>query len=334
MPYSKQIFKKASDIVAKRRLDAQQLCRQNHDKCVLLFPEIAQLEKEMASSALAVTKALEMKDKAADYIAALMKKNLSSQQKIREILKANDLPEDYLVPHYFCKKCDDTGFVDGIMCDCLKECMKITAVNDISDKLPLKDNTFEKFDLSYYSSEMTDYHSSVLGDINVIPRKKMESILNFCKEYAEDFNNHADSLLFTGETGLGKTHLSLAIAGKVIERGFSVIYGSAQNLLNMLEDEKFGRGNLDYSVEQSLLGCDLLIIDDLGSEFSTQFTVSAIYNIINTRLLERKPVIISTNFSFDDMEKKYSPRVASRIYGNYRHLIFFGRDIRQLKSQY
>lgn len=327
MPYNNEVFKKASDIVAKRRRDALAKRESRRNSCVLLFPEIADLEKEMESSALDVTKALEMIDGAKEYVEKLMKKNLSSQQKIRDILVDNGFDEDYLKPEFFCKKCEDKGVVDGVICDCMKECMRVVALNEISEKIPVNEYSFDNFSLMFYPCTKDDSTS-------LIPRDRMENVLKFCKNYADDFSKHSESLVFSGETGLGKTHLSLAIAGKVIEKGYNVIYGSAQNLLNMLEDEKFGRSKFDYSVEQSFLNCDLLIIDDLGSEFSTQFTVSALYNIINSRLLERKPVIISTNYSIDEMEKKYSPRITSRIFGNYRHLLFIGKDIRQLKSKY
>ncbi|MBQ7581044.1 MAG: ATP-binding protein [Clostridia bacterium] len=327
MAYNKQIFKKASDIVAQRRRDALAQCEIRRNDCVLRFPEIAELEKDMASSALAVTKALDMADGAKEYVESLKNKNLSSQRKIAEILESNGYGADYLKPRFFCKKCEDKGVVDGVICDCLKDCMRAVALNEISDKIPVKEYTFDNFSLSYYPGEKD-------AAMSFAPRDKMQGVLNYCKNYAADFGKHSESLIFSGETGLGKTHLSLAIAGEVTKKGFNVIYGSAQNLLNMLEDEKFGRSRLDYSVEESLLGCDLLIIDDLGSEFSTQFTLSAVYNVINSRLLERKPVIISTNYSIDEMESKYSPRITSRIFGNYRHLLFFGKDIRQLKSQY
>lgn len=327
MPYNNRIFKKASGVIAERKRIAEEQLRLRHDNCVLLFPEIASLEKEMASSALAVTKALEMKDGAQDYVKKLMNTNLSAQDKIRKILKENGFPEDYLQAQYSCAKCGDTGFAGNVMCECLKDCMKNIALCEISDKLPIDKYTFENFDLSYYPSEKDSRTS-------LVPKDKMKNVFSYCRDYAENFEKHGDSLLFSGGTGLGKTHLSLAIAGKVIGKGYSVIYGSAQNLLNMLENEKFGRSELDYSVEQSILNCDLLILDDLGSEFSTQFTVSAIYNIVNSRLLERKPVIISTNLEPKELEAKYSSRITSRIYGNYRHLLFVGRDIRQIKSQY
>ena len=160
----------------------------------------------------------------------------------------------------------------------------------------------------------------------------MREIFEYCRCYADDFGKCSDSLFMHGATGLGKTHLSLAIANVVVEKGFEVIYGSAQNLLSSLEREKFGGGSGE--MEKELLDCDLLIIDDLGSEFSTQFTVACIYNIINTRINLGKPVIISTNLTGEELEAKYTQRITSRIIGSYVSLLFIGKDIRQLKKFY
>jgi DNA replication protein DnaC len=155
-------------------------------------------------------------------------------------------------------------------------------------------------------------------------------VLEYCKNYAEDFGTDSESLYLHGATGLGKTHISLAIANTVAEKGYSVIYDTAQNILSSLEREKFGHNN-NGEREKEILECDLLIIDDLGSEFSTQFTVAAIYNIINTRLLSSKPTIISTNLSIDELTDRYTPRVTSRIVGCYTIKQFKGSDIRQQK---
>ena len=160
----------------------------------------------------------------------------------------------------------------------------------------------------------------------------MSEILEYCKCYAEDFSPDSESLYMHGATGLGKTHLSLAIANVVAEKGFRVIYDSAQNLLSSLEKEKFSYSNSGER-EKEVLECDLLIIDDLGSEFSTQFTTAAVYNIVNTRNNRSKPVIISTNLTDTELEAKYSQRITSRIIGEYVSLLFIGRDIRQLKNK-
>ncbi|MBP5459595.1 MAG: ATP-binding protein, partial [Clostridia bacterium] len=161
---------------------------------------------------------------------------------------------------------------------------------------------------------------------------RMAQIYSYCEAYAEDFSLSSPSLILYGNTGLGKTHLSLAIAGKAIEKGFNVVYGSAHNLLSEIEKEHFGRLKTDDSPEDNVLNADLLILDDLGAEFGTSFTVSMVYNIINTRLLKGLPTIISTNLWYDEISDKYGNRVYSRIIGNYTPLEFAGRDVRQLKN--
>jgi len=160
----------------------------------------------------------------------------------------------------------------------------------------------------------------------------MSQIYNYCKNWAEDFSKDSPSILMYGNTGLGKTHLSLAIANVVVEKGYNVIYSSAGNLFSKLEKEKFGKINFDESPEEQVLTVDLLILDDLGSEFSTQFTIATVYNIINTRILSGLPTIINTNLLYDEIGDKYNPRVYSRLIGDYQMLEFIGADIRQLKA--
>ena len=161
----------------------------------------------------------------------------------------------------------------------------------------------------------------------------MGEIAQFCKDYALDFSLESPSLFMHGATGLGKTHLSLAIANEAIARGYGVVYGSAPNMFSQLEREHFGRQyNNERTYEQELLETDLLIIDDLGVEFSTPFTVSCVYNIINSRILSRKPTIIRTNLTPRELEDKYTQRITSRIIGGFVSLRFIGRDIRQIKS--
>ena len=176
---------------------------------------------------------------------------------------------------------------------------------------PLEKSTFQNFDLDKYPDNT---------------RNIMSKIFDYCKNYAYNFEVNNDSLMFIGNTGLGKTHLSLAIAGVVIEKGYGVIYGSLSNILSKIENEHFSSNST--STIDSVCNCDLLIIDDLGTEFSTPFTRSTVYEIINHRQLNSKPTIISTNLNIDELEKAYTQRVVSRICGKYRCFEFLGNDIR------
>ena len=246
---------------------------------------------------------------------------MALQDRKKKILKENGYSEDALSIKYTCPACEDTGFIGGRRCKCYINLLKEIERAKIEKIAPIDECTFESFDTNYYPEEMD----------GVCPKKKAEIIKENCKRYATSFTKRSKSLLFMGNTGLGKTHLSLAIANVVINRGYSVIYGTAQNILRDLQNENFGRtDNLRY-FENEILSTDLLIIDDLGTEFKNQFTVSCLYNIINSRLCAKLPTIISTNYTFEELEEKYDQRITSRITGQYSTLILVGNDIRYIK---
>lgn len=321
MAYSKETYKKAEQELAERRSRALAERDEHHRIAVAAVPEILETEEKMSSAGLATIKALGMgADDAKEYIRKLSEINLAAQTQRSLLLKNAGFPENWLNVRYSCKKCEDKGFVNGIMCDCFKELLKSLEYEKLCSNLPVNNCRFDNFKLDYYPE-----------GAGTSPRRRMESVLDFCKTYAAEFSQKSSSLLLYGHTGLGKTHLSLAIAGKVVEAGHGVIYSSAQNLFNKLEKEKFGRS--DGNTEENILGCDLLIIDDLGAEFTTQFTVSALYNIVNSRELEGKPTIISTNLTPEQLLSTYSERIASRILNNYTLLRFDGTDIRQIKTR-
>lgn len=321
MAYSKETYKKAEQELAERRSRALAEREEHHRIAVAAVPEILETEEKMSSAGLATIKALGMgADDAKEYIRKLSEINLAAQTQRSLLLKNAGFPENWLNVRYSCKKCEDKGFVNGIMCDCFKKLLKSLEYEKLCSNLPVNNCRFDNFKLDYYPE-----------GVGTSPRRRMESVLDFCKTYAAEFSQKSSSLLLYGHTGLGKTHLSLAIAGKVVEAGHGVIYSSAQNLFNKLEKEKFGRS--DGNTEENILGCDLLIIDDLGAEFTTQFTVSALYNIVNSRELEGKPTIISTNLTPEQLLSTYSERIASRILNNYTLLRFDGTDIRQIKTR-
>ena len=321
MAYSKETYKKAEQELAQRRSRALAEREEHHRIAVETAPEILEAEEKMSRAGLATIKAIGMgAADAKEYIQKLSEINLEAQAQRRLLLKSNGFPEDWLDVHYTCKKCEDKGFVGGIMCGCFKELLKSIEYEKLCSKLPVGNCRFDNFKLDFYPD-----------GAGTSPKKRMESVLNYCKEYAADFSRRSPSLLLYGKTGLGKTHLSLAIAGKAVEEGYGVIYSSAQNLFNKLEKDKFGKA--DANTEETILDCDLLIIDDLGAEFTTQFTVSALYNIVNSRELEGKPTIISTNLMPEQLTKAYGERIASRILSNYVMLYFDGSDIRQIKTR-
>ena len=224
-----------------------------------------------------------------------------------------------MTPQYQCSLCRDTGFVDGRICSCFKNLQRRMAYERLSMSVPLENSTFEGFSLEYYQEDERTY-------------KQMEKVFYACKNYADKFRADSPSLLFKGGTGLGKTHLSLAIAGKAIEKGFGVVYGSAQSFAVALERERFDRDlPEDGGTDAQLAECDLLILDDLGTEFPSAYVNAALYNIINTRMMAGRPTIISTNLSLKELEQRYSQRFASRVTGYYGKLEFLGKDVRVQK---
>ena len=194
------------------------------------------------------------------------------------------------------------------------------AYDELNRTTPLELSSFQSFSLDFYPEKAATSSLS--------PRHIMEGVKRRCWEYAKSFTLQSPNLLFQGGVGLGKTHLSLAIAGKVISKGYGVIYGSAQNFFSTIESEHFGRGEDKQYTLNLIKTCDLLILDDVGTEFVTQFTTAVLYDIINTRLLSRRPTIISTNLSIDGLKSKYDDRITSRISGNYTRVQFVGSDIR------
>ncbi len=219
---------------------------------------------------------------------------------------------------YDCPLCEDTGYINGRLCDCVKKLANAIAIKELSTKMPLGECTFENFDLKYYSDKQDN------------AKRRMTSIFKLAKEYALNFNPQTSpNLLFLGEPGLGKTHLTLAIVSSVIEKGYLPVYSPAETIFGAVEKEKFQGENI--GAYEQMQNCDLLVIDDLGTEMVTSFTKSVLYNLINTRILSKKPTIINTNLTLKEIEELYSPRITSRLIGNYNANKFLGNDIRQQK---
>ena len=237
-----------------------------------------------------------------------------------ERLTENGFAADWLDGAWDCPDCQDTGFVEGRMCRCLRALYDEQRTKDLSALLKLGSESFETFDLSYYDG--------VPG-----AREKMERNLRVCRAYAENFGPSSVNLLFRGGTGLGKTFLSACIARVVSEKGFSVVYATVVEAMAAYEDQKF-RDDPDAGEKiERLQTCDLLILDDLGTEMVTEFTKSALYTLINTRLLAGKKTVISTNLTAGELERAYTQQIRSRLTGEYQDVPFVGRDIRLIRKE-
>ncbi len=326
MSYSKNIYLIAQAKLDRRQRQARDELDIRREKAYSAIPQLAEIQSRIAACGAQVIGAFAKGSGAQGraFIEKLAKESLAAQKERKELLTAAGFPEDYLESQFVCSICEDTGVTENGICSCQRELLIQTAKEEIEKSAPLKASTFDKFSLDFYPEA---------ADANGISSKKrMGEIAQFCKAYASDFSLSSPSLFMHGATGLGKTHLSLAIANIVTEKGYGVVYGSAPSIFGQLEKEHFSRQNpLERTYEQELLESDLVIIDDLGVEFLTHFTVSCIYNIINSRILSGKPTIISTNLTPNELEDKYTQRITSRIIGSYVSLKFTGRDIRQLK---
>ena len=321
MGYSREVYDQAKFLLDSYR---RQAVNENDERRKAFFaanPEYAELEREIAQTSIKLTRVMLSGQKdITDTVAEIRDNNLAMQHRQLEILHQNGCPDDYLTPKYHCPKCSDTGFIDGKTCSCFRDILRKMAYDELNRSTPLELSSFQSFSLDFYPEKA--------ASSNLSPRLIMEGVKRHCFEYANSFTLQSQNLLFQGGVGLGKTHLSLAIAGRVISKGYGVIYGSAQNFFNTVESEHFGKGEDKQYTMNLLKTCDLLILDDIGTEFVTQFTTAVLYDIINTRLLARRPTIISTNLSIDGLRSRYDERITSRISGNYTRVQFVGSDIR------
>lgn len=323
MGYARQVYTQAENELNRRRTTAQDNAQRRLENFYAVCPEAEDVRRRIASTASRAAMAVLRNGNARETMEALKNENLSLQKQFADLLAAHGLTRADIEPQYTCKRCEDTGYVDGRICSCYRSLLKQIAYENLNRISPLTLSSFEDFSLLYYSDV------SVNGERS--DREQMRNIYDFCRRYADNFKKDSGNLFFTGATGLGKTHLSLAIAAEAINKGFGVVYGTAQTFALSLERERFTRTEESGGDTLDLLNdCDLLIIDDLGTEMTTQFVCSALYHVVNTRLMESRPTIISTNLTPEQLSVRYSPQIASRLLGTYRLIQFVGQDIRRL----
>ena len=313
------------DRLNDRRDVAESVANSRKTTAYSMRPRLKEIEKELGMIGASVGLSALRNGNIINKIEELAERSLALQEESKAILAEIGMTPESLEPDYKCKRCGDTGYVEldnkTVVCDCLIKLMSDISCESLNALSPLELSTFESFKLDHYSDR---------PDANgIVPLNRMSKIYNYCREYADSFTPSSKGVLMRGATGLGKTHLSLAIANEVIRKGYSVVYVSAPDILNRLEREHF---SYKYDSEEdtfgSLIKCDLLILDDLGTEFISQFSVSAVYNIFNSRVLAGKPVIINTNLTIGELLNNYSQRFVSRVMGSCDKLDFIGEDIR------
>lgn len=315
----------ALDILSQIRSDNTRIKLKRYEEVKQQIPQIAEIDRKRADliSKLSFILSLDADNKS-DMIDELNKEYSEVQTAVEKLLIDNGYPNDFLDDIYSCNKCRDTGFNDYEMCSCLKQIIHRIKSAKLSESLPMGNICFDNFNLDNYS----DTPNPQLKGLS--PRAIMQKNYDYCKRYAEEFSASSDSIFMSGGTGLGKTHLSLSIAKTIISKGYSAVYGSVPDLLRRVENAHFGKSD-DVDVLDTIKTVDLLVLDDLGAEFTSPFYISALYDIINARLCYRKPLIVSTNLTFSELTKRYEDRIASRLL-SMNHLAFKGNDIRILSK--
>ena len=324
MPYSKKIVARARQILESRKADRESEYRDHLHTAYQQVPRLRQIDMLLRSSMAVAAQAVFSKGAdAAEAMEQVKKENLALQQE-RQALIAEHFPNGYLDENPVCPHCGGTGYIGATMCRCLEQLCRQEQRKEIQRLTDGNDN-FADFRLDYYS----DRADSKIG---VSPRAIMERNLKYCRMYAEAFPD-AGNLLFVGGTGLGKTFLSACIANAVVDKGVSIVYENAQRLFTKLEKNRFNPDDESREAAYDIENCQLLILDDLGTEIPGNFVTAALYSLINDRMLANKATIISTNLNIDEIARRYSPQIASRLQGNYRQMPFVGQDIRVLKNK-
>ena len=309
-----------------RQLKRQQLIDTRREEIATKIPKITELDAQIAS--LSVRRARQLLDGDASALTDLHDQIQTLSARKQECLQNAGYPADYFQPPYTCPDCHDTGFIGDEKCHCFKQAMVDLLYRQSNIHEVLERENFDTFDIRYYS----DAKNRNLG---ISPRENMQAVLNTCHDFIDHFDEQARNLLFYGDTGVGKTFLTNCVARELLNTSHTVIYLTAFHLVDILQNNTFGNDDMDDSDENMfhyILDCDLLIIDDLGTELNNAFVTSQLFLCINERLLARKSTVISTNLSLDELQNEYSERIFSRLISNYEIMLILGDDIRIKKA--
>ena len=325
MAYSKDVLRRARQRLQQAKADRESENLQNLQTAYRELPRIKEIDMLLRRSmALAAQAVFSQGGDAKLAMDEVKQANLALQQE-REQLVTEHFGEGFLDESPICSLCGGSGYIGSAMCECLQELCRQEQKKEVA-LLASNTERFEKFRLDYYPGQVDSRYGAS-------PRVIMERNLNICRKYAYSFGSGSGNLLFVGGTGLGKTFLSACIAAVVADRGYSVAYESAQHLFSKLEKNRFNPDDQSREQVEALESCDLLIIDDLGTEMPGNFVTAALYNLLNDRLLAGKSMIISTNLNVEEAARRYSPQIASRLQGSFRALTFVGEDIRVIKNR-
>lgn len=322
MRTKKELYREAQRLVASRRQRAVTLAEERRRQAEAALPQLVEMQNEIFRLGL---KSMELAAKGADpsQKQTVQEQRIQLQSAVSTLLTQNGYGANSLEPKFFCSICNDSGMSNGKLCSCVGELARELRRQEISEESPLSLSSFSTMDLSLYP---TAKDAATGESIRTI----MEEHLAFLQEYASSFDMKSVNLLLCGNAGLGKTHAALAIAQTVLDKGFNVVYISAQSLFSQLERERFSDNS---PLLEAVMEADLLILDDLGTEYVNPYMLSCFYNLLNTRILEKRPTVYTTNIvDGKTFEVRYTEKIASRLGGSCEPVLFMGDDIRKLKN--
>ncbi len=316
MGYNNEVYMRVREEFRNKANEKQLAAEERKRRLEAEIPALAEIDRALEETALNIWReATSGADDLQKRIAKIELDNLELQEARKVVLIKAGYKPDELDVKYDCEKCRDTGIFNNAICDCMKRALVQESVKSSNIAAAMAKQTFDNFSLDYYDGE---------------DKNRMAINLEIVRSALKKLEGGAPVfLLFTGDTGLGKTHLSSAFAGEAIGFGCDVVYDSVQNIVRSFENERFR----DENMTRRYFDCDLLIIDDLGSEPATPFAVSCFYNLLNSRLLAEKSMIISTNLDPKKLRTRYEDRIASRLLGEFIAVGFCGRDIRARRKE-
>ena len=317
MGFNSRDFVRIREEYSKKYLVARDAADRRREELYEKIPELVTLDRILAGTASRIMDAI-ISPNSEEAVAKVREDNEKLLAQRAQILAAYGYPADYTDVHYECDLCGDTGYVDTKMCSCMRRALVLAGYESSGIGGLMQSQSFDNFSLAYYKEDAENH-------------ARMKKLVAALKKYSSEFDaNTYKNYLFFGNTGLGKTHLSTSVAVSVIERGFDVFYVTACSLVSDFEEKQFGtRENAPDT--SRYYEADLLIIDDFGTELTNQFTLSCIYDIINTRMNQKRSTIINTNLNKNEIESRYGARIASRLFGEYIPFAFLGKDIRGQK---
>lgn len=325
MALDKRYFEIAQKRLSNRRMANKQIEDNRRLEIHQRIPKYCEMECRLADTMTKIVATVASKAPDSDeQVKAAIRSNLALQHEMEGLLTESGYPGDYLAPIFTCQKCKDTGTYNGEWCDCFNKILNTVAAEELNSHSPLKLSSFDSFKLDLYSNKDVD------PELGATPYDVMKVNLGECRKFADSFSGKGYGLFMMGNTGLGKTHLSLAVANNLIQKGYCVIYGSVPELLRRLDKEQFKNASGDTMA--LVTECDLLILDDLGAENNTDRYTSLLYEMINARQSRSMPMIINTNLDMTGIKVRYQDRLWSRLF-SMKVLLFCGEDNR-LKINY